>query len=95
MKVFLDRVSDFLELPDLVDEGRRLRGKRAYVVCTSIYDAAPRSFVSAFADTFEYLGLIFGGVAHANCSAGYIPANHDADAHAFVQRVRADADARA
>jgi multimeric flavodoxin WrbA len=31
MKVFLDRVSDFLELPDLVEEGRTLRGKQAYV----------------------------------------------------------------
>lgn len=36
MKVFLDRLSDYLELPDLLDEGRRLRGKQAYIVCTSI-----------------------------------------------------------
>jgi putative NADPH-quinone reductase len=35
MKVFLDRISDFLELPELLAEGRRLRGKNAYVVCTS------------------------------------------------------------
>jgi multimeric flavodoxin WrbA len=38
MKVFLDRFSDLLELPDLLSEGRRLRGKNAYVVCTSICD---------------------------------------------------------
>jgi multimeric flavodoxin WrbA len=36
MKVFLDRITDLLELPDLLECGRRLRGKRAYVVCTSI-----------------------------------------------------------
>src|ERR1700722_6098373 len=35
MKVFLDRISDLLETPDLLSEGRRLRGKNAYVVCTS------------------------------------------------------------
>jgi len=35
MKIFLDRISDFLELPDLLAQGRRLRGKNAYVVCTS------------------------------------------------------------
>src|SRR5262245_2159764 len=34
MKVFVDRISDFLELPDLLPRGRRLRGKNAFVVCT-------------------------------------------------------------
>ena len=29
MKVFLDRISDFLELPDLLSDGRRLRGNRS------------------------------------------------------------------
>src|SRR5262245_41288547 len=38
MKAFLDRLSDLLDLPDLLAEGRRLRGKNAYVVCTSISD---------------------------------------------------------
>jgi multimeric flavodoxin WrbA len=89
MKVFLDRVSDFLELPDLLDEGRRLRGKNAYVVCTSIYDEVPSSFISAFVDTFNYLGMRFSGVAHANCRNGYIPGQHDAEAITFAQRVRA------
>ena len=28
MKIFLDRISDYLELPDLLCDGRRLRGKR-------------------------------------------------------------------
>ena len=85
MKVFLDRISDFLELPDLLNEGRRLRGKRAYVVCTSIYDEAPPSFMSSFRDTFNYLGLHFGGVAHVNCRDGYVPARHDADADLFAR----------
>ncbi len=88
MKVFLDRISDFLELPDLLSEGRRLRGKQAYVVCTSIYDAAPTSFMSAFLDTFSYLGMHFGGVAHVNCRDGYLPTKHDAEAVAFARLVR-------
>jgi len=90
MKVFLDRISDFLDLPDLLDDGRRLRGKRAYVVCTSIYDEVPASFMGAFLDTFNYLGMRFGGAAHANCRDGYIPARHDTMAAAFVQRMRSD-----
>ena len=88
MKVFLDRISDFLDLPDLLDEGRRLRGKRAYVVCTSIYDEAPRPFIGAFVDTFDYLGMRYCGVAHANCRDGYVAARHDAAALEFAQRVR-------
>jgi len=88
MKIFLDRISDFLELPDLLNEGRRLRGKRAYVVCTSIYDEAPASFMNAFRDTFSYLGMHFDGVAHANCRDGYIPAKHDAEAVSLAKHVR-------
>lgn len=94
MKVFLDRISDFLEIPELLGDGRWLRGKRAYVVCTSIYDEVSPSFMKAFLDTFDYLGMHFGGVAHANCRDGYAPAIHDAEAAAFARRVRMDAATR-
>src|SRR5262245_42891103 len=53
MKVFLDRISDYLDLPDLLNDGRRLRGKQAYIVCTSVYEQAPTSFVGSLTDTFE------------------------------------------
>lgn len=85
MKNFLDRITDFLDLPELLDDGRRLRGKTGYVVCTSIYDEAPTPFVDAFRDTFEYLGMRYGGIAHVNCSDGYVPAQHDAEATAFAR----------
>jgi len=88
MKLFLDRLSDYLDLPDLLDQGRRLRGKQAYIVCTSICPAPPASFISTFVDTFEYLGMHYGGVAHANCNDGYVPATHDVEAAALIQRVR-------
>ncbi len=41
MKIFIDRISDLLELPDLLNQGRRLRGKTAYIVCTSICHETP------------------------------------------------------
>lgn len=93
LKIFLDRISDFLDLPDLLSEGRQLRGKQAYVVCTSIYESAPPSFMHSFLDTFSFLGMKFGGVAHANCRDGYSPARHDAEAVAFANRVRSAAPA--
>ena len=60
MKIFLDRISDYLELPDLYD-GRRLRGKNAYVVCTSISHDASGPFMDAFLETFNYLGCTLAG----------------------------------
>jgi len=88
MKVFLDRISDLLELPDLLSEGRRLRGKRAYVVCTSIGNDPSVAFVDAFRETFGYLGMHFGGVVHVNCQDGYLPAAHDSKALKFAALVR-------
>jgi len=88
MKVFLDRISDFLELPDLLAEGRRLRGKNAYVVCTSISDKPSAAFVEAFTETFDYLGMRFGGMAHVNCQNGYSPCAHDQKALKMADLVR-------
>ena len=88
MKVFLDRISDFLELPDLLPKGRQLRGKNAFIVCTSICEEPSPAFISAFRETFDYLGMKFGGVAHINCENEYSPAAHDAYASTFAARVR-------
>lgn len=88
MKVFLDRVSDLLEVPDLLSEGRRLRGKNAYVVCTSVCDEPSTEFMGVFIETFKYLGMNFGGVAHANCRDGYVSVVHDLEAGAFAARVK-------
>jgi hypothetical protein len=84
MKAFLDRISDFLDLDDLLDHGRRLRGKTGYVLCTSIYEDPPKPFVGSFTDTFDYLGMQFGGIAHVNCRDGYDPTRHDAVALDFA-----------
>ncbi len=88
MKVFIDRFSDLLELPDLLFAGHRLRGKNAYVVCTSISDEPSVAFMDAFCEIFEYLGMHFGGVAHVNCRDGYLPAAHDSEALKFAALVR-------
>jgi multimeric flavodoxin WrbA len=88
MKIFLDRISDFLELPDLLAEGRRLRGKTGYVACTSASVEAAPEFMSAFDEVFRYLGMRLGGALHVNCSDGYVPVAHDPIARDFAMRVR-------
>jgi multimeric flavodoxin WrbA len=87
MKIFLDRLSDFLELPDLLADGRGLRGKNAYLVCTSIGDEPSAPFTGSLLDTFNYLGMHFAGIAHVNCRDGYVPAIHDRQALAFAALV--------
>jgi multimeric flavodoxin WrbA len=88
MKIFLDRISDFLELPDLLPKGRRLRGKNAFIVCTSASAEASPLFLGAFRETFDYLGMRFGGAVHANCSDGYASRVHDTEALALAALVR-------
>ncbi|MGK0269948.1 MAG: DNA modification methylase [Cocleimonas sp.] len=73
MKTFIDRTSDFLDLEELKELGRELRSKSAYIVCTSICNDADSSFINALKDTFEYLGMNYGGYIHANCKNGYNP----------------------
>lgn len=92
MKIFFDRITDFLDLPDLLHDGRRLREKTAFIVCTSIYDEAPRPFVESITATFAYLGMRYGGIAHANCRDGYVPARHDPEAERFARLVKGNTD---
>jgi hypothetical protein len=51
----------------MLDTGRRLRSKTAYVLCSSVSKEVSNSFISAFEETFEYLGMFYGGYIHANC----------------------------
>lgn len=78
----------FLDLPELLAQGRALRGKYAHVVCTSIVDEVPPSFINAFQETFGYLGMRFGAVAHVNCADGYTPARHAGAVQSFIRTVR-------
>ncbi|MBS0379411.1 MAG: NAD(P)H-dependent oxidoreductase [Proteobacteria bacterium] len=90
MKCFLDRISDYLEVPELIPQGRRLRGKRAYVVCTSVCEQPPAAFLAAFRETFEYLGMQYSGVAHLNCEDGDLPPAHEAQVRAFAALVSSE-----
>ncbi len=89
MKLFLDRISDLLDLPELMPWGRRLRDKQAFVVCTSVYAAVPATFEAAFRETFAYLGMHYGGVAHLDCRSGYDSAAAGTAAAALLEKLGA------
>lgn len=88
MKIFLDRISDLLELPDLLAQGRLLRGKNVYIVCTSVSEEPDAHFLGAWREICDYLGLRLAGVAHANCREGLTRALREATAGAFAAQVR-------
>ena len=88
MKRFIDRISDYLTFPDLLSKGRRLRGKTGYVVCTSISDLVSESYINAFKETFEYLGMHYGGHIHLDCSDDYHPERHKKEIDCFVKKLK-------
>ena len=87
MKTFLDRISDLLDLPQLLDLGRQLRGKKAYVLCTSIHEDVSSSFIDAFKKTFTYLGMPFGGYVHADCTEDYQTNKNKVDLLNFINAI--------
>ena len=57
MKRFIDRLTDYLDIPDLRDQGRKLRDKTAWVLCTSSHAEADAAFPDALHQRFVYLGM--------------------------------------
>ena len=88
MKIFIDRTSDFLDVEELGDMGRRLRSKMAYIVCTSISNDADSSFLNSLKNTFKYLGMVYGGYVHANCENGYNQADYQKDVNEFIESIK-------
>jgi multimeric flavodoxin WrbA len=88
MKTFLDRISDLLEVPELLAKGRRLRGKEVYVLCTSIEEEPTPLFVNAWRETCDYLGMNYRGLLHANCRDGYAAALYEDAIRAFLRQLQ-------
>jgi multimeric flavodoxin WrbA len=86
MKIFMDRISDYLDLPDLLEKGRKLRGKKGSVICTCISDSPDEPFINAFRETFSYLGMDFGGFINANCNNGYKAQLYENDIKTFIEQ---------
>jgi len=91
MKTFIDRISDLLDVPDLLDKGRQLRNKTGFVVSTSVDDEPDAPFIAAFRATFDYLGMEYGGYINANCTDDFLADKHEDEIQAFIEIVLPDA----
>lgn len=83
LKVFIDRLSDLLDVEELKDYGRQLRNKTGFIVCTSSCSDADSTFLNSFINTFEYLGMQYGGYVHADCENGYVQKHYQEDVEKF------------
>jgi multimeric flavodoxin WrbA len=88
MKIFLDRISDYLDLAELKEQGRRLRGKTGHVLCTSIGKEIDPAYLGAYEKTFRYLGMRMGASLHANCRDGYRQDAYESDLQVFIRELR-------
>lgn len=89
LKIFIDRISDYLDIPELLPKGRRLRGKTGYIITTSVYDKPSSPFIGAFENTFDYLGMYYGGCLHVNCKNGFNQAKSHQKIQKFIEGIKA------
>jgi hypothetical protein len=86
LKTFVDRITDLIKFEK--DLGRRFRGKRALVLATGASPTYPRSFEETFLQTFDYLGMEFGGLGYVYCEDRFEAAEHGEAVAAFRRQLR-------
>lgn len=86
MKIFLDRISDFLTFPELLDMERQLRNKKGYIVSTHYHYSS--IFNEAFLKTFDYLGMHHGGSLYVNCGDDIDIQAHQKEVLSFVKQLK-------
>lgn len=69
MKAFFDRLTEYMDQPELREQLRQLRRKQASLLSTSYTKHAPHAFVDPFIHTVNYLGMEFVHHYHARDKA--------------------------
>ncbi|WP_151173946.1 flavodoxin family protein [Pseudoalteromonas ruthenica] len=68
MKAFFDRLTEYMDQPQLRSQLRQLRTKQASLLSTSYTERAPQAFVDPFIHTATYLGMQFVTHYHAGAA---------------------------
>jgi len=87
MKVFIDRLSDFISVDSIKEKGRQLRGKKGYVVSTSINEFAYASFIDSFSSTFKCLGIKPALFLHLDCKNGFVQEEFNENVTDFINDI--------
>ncbi|PHS32002.1 MAG: NADPH-dependent oxidoreductase [Sulfurovum sp.] len=73
---------DFMTIMDQVLEYKKI------IFVSPVYWFSMSAQMKRFIDTFEYLGMKYGGYIHANCENGYIENRYTNDISTFVDLVK-------
>lgn len=88
MKIFLDRLSDLLDVDK--EKGRALRGKQAALLATGYMDLPPACFEQMFEMTFNYLGMRYQGMNYSSCTPDFDLVKHKPKLSEFVLSLHAE-----
>lgn len=84
MKVFLDRISDFLKLDK--DYGRQLRGMEMISISSSNDNRFYEGFEMPFENSAKYLGMLYKGHLHAWVENGKLPEEVKKNINEFIAK---------
>lgn len=84
MKVFFDRISDFLK--DEKDYGRQLRGMEMTSISSSNDSRFYEGFEMPFENSANYLGMSYNGHLHTWVENGLVPTEVKNNINAFVAK---------
>ena len=82
MKVFFDRLSDFLTIEKTL--GRAFRSKGCSVLATGAEKEAPECFVAPFKLSSAYLGMNFTGIFYSSCPQGFDAKQHSESLLSYI-----------
>lgn len=85
MKTFFDRLSDLLQIRKPL--GRRLRGKKMWVISSSSNSEVYPSFFKAFELSAEYLGMEYGGNLWGWVNENKLPEELEDELKSFVNEL--------
>ncbi len=68
LKVFVDRISDLLDVEQEV--GRKLRGLSAALIATGVEEFCPLCYEDVFINTFNYLEMNYQGILYVDTKNG-------------------------
>lgn len=68
LKVFVDRISDLLDIE--LELGRQLRGRHAALIATGVEEFFPLCYEDVFINTFNYLEINYRGALYVDTRSG-------------------------
>ncbi|GGY78495.1 hypothetical protein GCM10011613_23950 [Cellvibrio zantedeschiae] len=87
LKVFVDRISDLMDIEK--DVGRQMRGLGAALIATGVEESCPICYEDVFINSFNYLDMNYLGCLYMDTSKGMDLELLESNLNLFVESLRA------